>query len=119
MKEKSKTIDMDANDLLFYIRHVIAELGVMSLEIESLMVNAIKVQQGEVEAVDDVIYHYENASEIDETLDDIISDFNECMIVLHKDIGKLLDKESNKIMEEHYFVKEEKSDEITDKRSLI
>ena len=50
---------------------------------------------------------------IDETLDEKISDFNECMIELHKDIGKLLDKESDRIMEEHYFVKEEKSDEIT------
>lgn len=113
MKETSKTIKMEANELLFYIRHVITNLGVMSLEIESLMVNAIKVHHGEVEAVDDVIYHYENASKIDETLDDIISDFNECRIVLHKDIGILLDKESDKIMEEHYPVKEEKSDEIT------
>lgn len=114
MNETSKTVDMDANELLFYIRCVIANLGIMSLEIESVMLNAFKVHQGEMEAVDELIYHYENVSEMDQSLDDIISDFNECMIVLHKDIGKLLDKESNKIMEEHYFVKEEKSDEITD-----
>ena len=114
MNETSKTIDIEANELLFYIRHVIANLGIMSLEIESIMLHAFKLHQGEMEAVDDVIYHYENASEMDESLDDIISDFNECMILLHKDIGKLLDKESDRIIEEHYLVKEKKSDEITD-----
>lgn len=114
MNETSKTIDIEANELLFYIRHVIAKLGVMSLEIESIMFNAFKVHQGEMEAVDELIYHYENASEINETLDDIISDFNECMIEPHKDIGKLLDKESDRIINENYSVKEEKSDEITD-----
>ena len=63
MNKTSKTIDIDANELLFYIRHIIANLGVLSLEIESVMFNAFKVHQGEIEAVDDVIYHYENASE--------------------------------------------------------
>lgn len=112
MNETSKTIDIDANDLLFYIRRVIANLGIMSLEIESVTLNAFKVHQGEMEAVDELIYHYDNVSEMDRSLDDIISDFNECMIVLHKDIGKLLEKESD-------MIKEKKSDEITDERSLI
>ena len=120
MNKIVKKIQDDAENILFDIRHQMAILGRISMDIETLMCNAYKLEQDyNEESFNELIYYYEKSSDAESMLDEMISEFDDDMEDLHKHMGELSDKKFGRTIDENYFIKEEKSDKITDERSLI
>ncbi len=110
MNKITEKIQEDADNLLFDIRHQMAILGRISMNLETIFCNAYRLQGDyNEETMDKILYYYEDTSQEDLLLDEIESDYDKEMIRLHKHVKELLDKSFNKTIDERYLVTEEKS----------
>lgn len=94
LKELSDKIGKDTLKILGDIRHMIAYLGSISMEIETINTLATMVTLGCEEL--DVLYYiynnHENASKDNSELEEVIASYNLNMVQLDEDMKKLLEK---------------------------
>lgn len=91
MSKIAKTIGVDTGVLQSKIRHIITNMGAMSLELESITCNTYKLDQKNEDVLDEILYNYKNVAEIKMNLDELISDFNSDILKMDKDMGRLVD----------------------------
>lgn len=94
IKELSNKVAIDSMKILADIRHIMAYLGSISIEIENINTLGHMVTLGCEEL--DVLYYiynnHENASKDNSELEEVIASYNLNMVQLDEDMKKLLEK---------------------------
>lgn len=94
IKELSDKVAIDSRKILADIRHIMAYLGSISIEIENINTLGRMVTLGCEEL--DVLYYiynnHENASKDNSELEEVIASYNLNMVQLDEDMKKLLEK---------------------------